>query len=52
MSTDDMIFELRRLYEKHKYDPVYTGETHWAWLCRDVADRLEELQNNVKRATK
>ena len=43
MSTEDMIFELRRLYEKHKNDPVYTGETNWAMLCRDVADRLEEL---------
>ena len=43
MSTEDMIFELRRLYELYKNDPVYTAETNWAWLCRDVADKLEEL---------
>ena len=43
MSTEEMIHELRRLAELHKDDPVYTGDTNWAALCRDVADRLEEL---------
>jgi hypothetical protein len=43
MNTEDMIRELRNLEEKHKNDIVYTGETNWSHLCRDVADRLEEM---------
>ena len=47
MSTEDMIFELRRHYQKHRNDPVSTGDTNWAVLCRDVADRLEELNKQL-----
>lgn len=43
METEAMIRELRRLYEIHKNDMVFTCEVNWATLCRDVADRLEEL---------
>lgn len=43
MDTERMIRELRRLSEKHKDDRVYTFETNWSALCRDVANRLEEL---------
>ena len=43
MDTEVMIRELRKLYEKHKNDVVYTGEVKWSALCFDVANRLEEL---------
>ena len=43
MDTEKMIRELRRLSEKHKGDRVDTFATNWSALCRDVADRLEEL---------
>ena len=43
MNTETMINELRRLSDKHKNDRVDTFTTNWSALCRDVADRLEEL---------
>lgn len=43
MDTEKMIMELRRLYEIHKDDKVDTFATDWSALCRDVANRLEEL---------
>ena len=43
MNTESMIRELRRLYELHKNDKVDTFATNWSALCRDVADKLEEL---------
>lgn len=43
MTTGDMIRELRGLEEAHKADFVGTGETNWASMCHDVANRLEEL---------
>ena len=43
MDTEVMINQLRRLSEKHKDDRIDTLETNWSALCRDVADRLEEL---------
>ena len=43
MTTGDMIRELRRLEEVHRDDFVGTGETNWASMCHDVANRLEEL---------
>lgn len=43
METERMIRELRRLSELHKDDRVDTFATNWSALCRDVADRLEEL---------
>lgn len=45
MDTERMIRELRRLAEEHKNDMVFTGETRWSWLCSDVANRLEMLEN-------
>lgn len=44
MDTETMIRELRNLQEKHKNDQVFTFGTRWTDVCRDVADRLEELQ--------
>lgn len=49
MTTESMINELRRLSEKHKNDRVSTCETRWSDLCKDVADRLEELTNNKEK---
>lgn len=43
METEVMIRELRRLAEKHQNDIVGTFATNWSLLCRDVANRLEEL---------
>ena len=43
MKTEEMICELRRLEEVHKDDFVGTCETNWSLMCRDVANRLEEL---------
>ena len=43
MDTERIIRELRRLSEKHKDDRVDTFSTDWSLLCRDVANRLEEL---------
>ena len=43
MTTGDMIRELRRLEEVHRDDFVGTGEPNWSLMCRDVANRLEEL---------
>lgn len=45
MDTETMIRELRNLQEKHKDDRVFTFGTRWADVCRDVADRLEILQD-------
>ena len=43
METETMIRELRNLQEKHKNDQVFTFGTRWTDVCRDVANRLEEL---------
>ena len=51
MNTDKMIRELRRLAEKHKNDKVFTGENNWSNMCTDVADRLEEQNNEIQRLT-
>ena len=48
MSTEQMIRELRRLEEKYKDCTYGTFETNWYCLCRDVADRLEELNEELK----
>ena len=47
MDTDRMIRELRRLAEKHKNDRVDTFETNWSAMCTDVANRLEDQQNEI-----
>ena len=48
MNTERMIRELRHLEEKHKDDKVFTFETNWSLMCRDVANRLEEYENLVQ----
>jgi len=44
MNTNDMIYELRRLAAIESEKPHPTFSIRWDYLCRDVADRLEELQ--------
>ena len=48
MDTEQMIRELRYLEERYKDRTYSTLETHWYCLCRDVADRLEELNEELK----
>ena len=48
MDTEQMIRELRYLEEKYKNRTYSTFETNWYCLCRDVADRLEELNEELK----
>lgn len=48
MTTEQMIAELRNLQEKHKDDFVGTGQTNWSSVCRDAADRLEELLYRIQ----
>lgn len=43
-----MIFELRRLAKKHENDKVFTGQNDWSQMCKDVANRLEELNEENK----
>ena len=49
MDTDVMIAQLRKLAEEHKDDKVFTFQTRWADVCRDVANRLEEQQKIIER---
>lgn len=44
MNTERMIRELRNISEKHKDDSVFTGHLNLSLMCRDVADRLEDLK--------
>ena len=48
MDTEQMIRELRYLENKYKDRTYSTFETNWYCLCRDVADRLEELNEELK----
>ena len=54
MNIEQMIIELRYLEEKYKNDKYNPFETNWHLLCHDVANRLEELNNelNSKYLTK
>ena len=52
MDTETMIIELRRLEEKHKNDIVHTFQNNWSLMCHDVANRLEELQNELNQSHK
>lgn len=52
MNTERMIKELRNISEARKYDRVHTGQINWSNLCYDVANKLEELNNEVKRLTR
>ena len=48
MDTEQMIRELRYLEEKYKNCTYSTFETNWYCLCHDVANRLEELNEELK----
>ena len=48
MDTEQMIRELRYLEEKYKNCTYSTIETNWYCLCHDVANRLEELNEELK----
>lgn len=49
MRTEVMISELRKESEKRKDDNVFTFQTNISVMCRDVANRLEEL--NIENQT-
>lgn len=48
MDTEQMIRELRYLEKKYKDYTYGTFETNWYCLCHDVANRLEELNEELK----
>ena len=52
MDTEQMIRELRYLENKYKDYTYSTFETNWYCLCHDVADRLEELNEELKALKK
>ena len=52
MDTEQMIRELRYVENKYKDYTYSTFETNWYCLCRDVADRLEELNEELKALKK
>lgn len=48
MDTERMIRELRYLQKKHEDDKVCTFGTVWSDVCRDVANRLDELLKELE----
>ena len=52
IDTEQMIRELRYLEEKYKNCTYSTFETNWYCLCHDVANRLEELNEELKALKK
>ena len=52
MDTEQMIRELRYLENKYKEYTYGTFETNWYYLCHDVANRLEELNEELKALKK
>ena len=49
MDTEQMIRELRYLENKYKDCTYSTFETNWHCMCHDVANRLEELNDELKK---
>ena len=49
MDTEQMIRELRYLENEYKDRKYSTFETNWHLMCHDVANRLEELNNELKK---
>ena len=45
MNSDYMIHELRRLSHVHQNDRISTFEPNWSNICRDCADKIEELES-------
>ena len=52
MDTEQMIRELRYLENKYKDYTYSTFETNWHCMCHDVANRLEELYEELKKYKK
>ena len=52
MDTEQMIRELRYLEDKYRDRSYSTFEVNWHYMCRDVADRLEELYEELKKYKK
>ena len=52
MDTEQMIRELRYLEDKYKDRSYRTFEVNWHCLCHDVANRLEELYEELKKYQK
>ncbi len=52
MDTEQMIRELRYLEERYKNRTYSTFETNWHLMCHDVANRLEELNEELKALKK
>lgn len=48
MDTERMIQELRIEAERHKNDRLFTGQLNISIMCREVANRMEELYNKTK----
>ena len=48
MDTEQMIRELRYLENKYKNYTYGMFETNWYYLCYDVANMLEELNEELK----
>ena len=49
MDTEQMIRELRYLENKYKDYTYSTFEINWYCMCHDVANRLEELNDELKK---
>ena len=49
MDTEQMIRELRYLEDKYKDRSYSTFEVNWYCVCHDVANRLEELYEELKK---
>ena len=52
MDTEQMIRELRYLEDKYKDRSYSTFEVNWYYMCHDVANRLEELYEELKKYKK
>lgn len=52
MNTEQMIRELRYLEEKYRNRSYSTFEVNWHCLCHDVANRLEELYEELEKYKK
>ena len=52
MDTEQMIRELRYLEDKYKDRSYSTFEVNWHCMCHDVANRLEELYEELKKYKK
>ena len=49
MSIDQMIRELRSLEEKNKNRTYSTFEVRWGDVCRDTAEKLEEVVAEISK---